>query len=171
MFWDVGIYFTILNGVNYIVTGDLITSESAVFISNHSSLVDHFAINYLSRHSFSKNKELEVPVVNFFTWFLLWKVPNINILRNMAKCDENWELDHSLNEVFFSKLFASKKVEWLVLFPEVNIFTAESSALQKIQCEKFYLPLLKNLLYPRFSSLHNVVSTRQVGEMVGKESD
>lgn len=97
-------------------------------------------------------------MVNFFTWFLIWKIPTLRILINLAKNDENWELDTSLAEIFFDKLLNSRKVEWLVLFPEVNIFTQESCYLQKLQSEKFYLPIFNNVLYPRFSSFFNVIS-------------
>lgn len=148
-----------LNHVEFNISGDSITSESAIFISNHQSLVDHIAINQLARYSYFTNNDLEIPMVNFFTWFLVWKTPTVRILLNLAKNDENWELDHQLSEVFFNKLITSKKTEWLVLFPEVNIFTSESSQLQKIQSQKFYLPVFNNLLYPRFSGLFNVVST------------
>lgn len=147
-----------LNGVTYTITGDPITSESAVFLSNHQSLVDHLAINYLARYSYFVNNDIEIPIVNFFTWFLIWKIPTLRILVNLAKNDENWELDTSLSEIFFNKLLESKKTEWLVLFPEVNIFTRESCYLQKLQSEKFYLPIFNNVLYPRFSSFYNVIT-------------
>lgn len=157
MFWDLCIYFMNANNINVEVTGDSIPSESAVFLSNHRSLVDHLVINYLARYSYASNKSLEIPIVNFFTWFLIWKVPTLKILVNMAKNDENWELDSQLADGVFNKLIISKKTEWLVLFPEVNIFTDESAQLQKIQSEKFYLPIFEYLLYPRFSSLFNVI--------------
>lgn len=164
MFWDICIYFLNLNGVTFSITGDSITSESALFLCNHRSLVDHIALNYLARYSYFTNNDLEVPIVNFFTWFLIWKIPTIRILTNMAKNDENWELDSQLSETFFNGLINSKKTEWLVVFPEVNIFTTESSKLQKVLSEKFYLPVFKHLLYPRFSSFFNVITAIQGNE-------
>lgn len=158
MFWDVCIYMMGRNQIEFQVTGDAITSESCVFISNHQALADHLAVNYLARHSYLANSDLEVPMVNFFTWFLSWRVPTLRILVNMAKNDENWELDSLLCECFFRKLLDSRKTEWLVVFPEVNIFTEQSRNLQQIQSDKFYLPVFNWVLYPRFSAFYNVMS-------------
>ncbi|CUM64717.1 uncharacterized protein PRCAT00002327001 [Priceomyces carsonii] len=105
-----------------------------------------------------KNDRLTLPRINFFSWFLIWSVPKIKILFNLAKCDENWELDKPLTELVFDNLFKSKRPEWIILFPEVNIWTEEASALQRRQSEKFYLPVLHNILYPRFSGFQNVIS-------------
>ncbi|CUM47930.1 uncharacterized protein AC631_05126 [Debaryomyces fabryi] len=104
-------------------------------------------------------KNLTLPRINFFTWFKLWRIPSIRVLINLAKCDENWELENTLSKIVFGKILKSKVPEWIVLFPEVNIWTEEDSSLQKIQSEKFYLPTLQNILYPRFSAFYNVVST------------
>lgn len=157
LFWDGCIYFMNMNNVNIEITGDAMTSESAIFLSNHQSLVDHIVINYLAKYTHLVNNDIDAPTVNFFTWFLIWKVPTLRILLNLAKNDENWELDPNLNEIFFNKL-NYKKTQWLVLFPEVNIYTKMSSEIQKIQCQRFYLPVFQNVLYPRFSSFYNVMN-------------
>lgn len=128
---------------------------------------------YLARHTndMLKDKEneksfknLTLPRINFFTWFKLWRIPSIRVLINLAKCDENWELENTLSKIVFGKILRSKVPEWIVMFPEVNIWTDEDSSLQKIQSEKFYLPTLQNILYPRFSAFYNVVSTLNTKE-------
>lgn len=77
----------------------------------------------------------------------------------MTKCDENWELEKQLSDVFFNKVLSSKNVEWIVMFPEVNIWSQNDYSLHRQQSEKYYLPILENLLYPRFSSFYNLIST------------
>lgn len=150
------------------MSGDDVNTDSAIIISNHKSLADFIAMAYLARYTNdmlnSKEKEksfknLTLPRINFFTWFKLWRIPSIRVLINLAKCDENWELENSLSKIVFGKILKSKVPEWIVLFPEVNIWTEEDSSLQKAQSEKFYLPTLQNILYPRFSAFYNVIST------------
>lgn len=158
LFYNFCIYLAQLNGVHFDISGDHIQNDLAIFIANHQSLADYLSINYLSRYSLSNDTNFQVPMVNFFTWFTLWRVPGFKVLINLCKCDENWELDSLLIGVFFKKIVSSKKIEWLVTFPEVNIFTSEASKLQKIQCDKFYLPSFNHLLYPRFSSFSNAIS-------------
>lgn len=157
-----------MNGVNFVVSGDDINTESAIIISNHKSLVDFIAMAYLAKYTndmLNKRekeksfKNLTLPRINFFTWFKLWRIPSIRVLINLAKCDENWELENSLSKIVFGKILKSKVPEWIVLFPEVNIWTEEDSSLQKAQGEKFYLPALQNILYPRFSAFYNVISS------------
>ncbi|EAZ63020.2 predicted protein, partial [Scheffersomyces stipitis CBS 6054] len=123
-------------------------------------------IAYLARHTnnakstkeaSSQQNNLTLPEINFFSWFLLWKVPNIRLLLNFAKCDENWELEDDLICSVFEKTMSSKFPQWIVLFPEVNIWSQENAYLQKIQSEKYFLPILSNLLYPRFSGFFNAV--------------
>lgn len=123
---------------------------------------------YLARYSDSKsqteNELLTLPRINFFSWFLLWRIPTLRILFNQAKCDENWELEQPLSEFFFRKILMSQNPEWIVLFPEVNVWTEADSALHKKQSEKYYLPILQNVLYPRFSSFYNVITTLHTKE-------
>lgn len=146
--------------------GDEITNDSAVVICNHYSLADHIVIAFLARYAnrndsndeMKSNTDLSLPRVNFFSWFMIWKLPSLRILCNMAKCDENWELDNSLLEPVFEEIQRSKFPEWIVVFPEVNIWTKDDADLQKQQCEKFYLPQLQNVLYPRFSGFYNVIT-------------
>ncbi|EGW31451.1 uncharacterized protein SPAPADRAFT_154622 [Spathaspora passalidarum NRRL Y-27907] len=106
----------------------------------------------------SSTSEITLPVVNFFSWFLVWRVPTIKILLHMLKCDENWEIDQKSVDFVFSRLLKSKNSQWIVLFPEVNIWTREGAGLQRQLSEKYFLPQFTHLLYPRFSGFFNVIT-------------
>ncbi|KAK6204641.1 uncharacterized protein RJT21DRAFT_132105 [Scheffersomyces amazonensis] len=156
------------NKVKFQITGDDIDTDSAIILSNHVSLADHFVIAYLARNSCTTTTDssklensIVLPRVNFFSWFLVWRVPTWKVLFNMAKCDENWELDESLLDSVFYKVLHSRTPEWLIMFPEVNIFTHENALIQQQQSSKYCLPLLENVLYPRFSGIFNLVSAIQ----------
>ncbi|CAK9439044.1 uncharacterized protein LODBEIA_P32680 [Lodderomyces beijingensis] len=104
---------------------------------------------------------LNQPIVNFFSWFLVWRVPTFKMLLHLLKTDENWELDEKSILFVFARLLKSKFSEWIVVFPEVNIWTPENFQLQRQIGEKYYLPKLDQLLYPRFSAFYNVVTALQ----------
>lgn len=105
-----------------------------------------------------ESEKLNLPVTNFFSWFLVWRVPTIKILLHMLKSDENWEIDQKSLGFVFSRLLRSKLSQWIVLFPEVNIWTKEGAGLQRQLSNKYYLPHLNHLLYPRFSGFANIIS-------------
>lgn len=151
------------------IFGDTTDSTPAVVISNHASFADCFVIQYLSRISvlgdqfnpLQPREQFSLPIINFFSWFLVWRVPTLKILLHMLKCDENWELDEKSLSFVFSRLMRSKFCEWVVLFPEVNIWSPTGSALQKQVSEKYYLPKFNHLLYPRFSAFYNIITALQ----------
>ena len=115
-------------------------------VSNHASLADCFVIHYLSRMSilgddYSPMRQCEqfsLPIINFFSWFLVWRVPTVKILLHMLKSDENWELELKSLSFVFSRLLRSKFSEWVVLFPEVNIWTPNGAALQGQVSNKYF---------------------------------
>lgn len=151
-----------LQNVKIEVTGDLVSNDSALVICNHQSLADHIMMAYLARCSNNfqnENNFITLPRTNFFSWFLIWRVPTLRILFNLLKSDENWELESSLSQTFFKKIMNSKIPEWIILFPEANVWNAEDCRLHQKQCEKYYLPVLQNLLYPRFSGFYNAISS------------
>ncbi|RCK57837.1 1-acyl-sn-glycerol-3-phosphate acyltransferase 2 [Candida viswanathii] len=165
-FWDLGLYFMHLNKVKFRIFGDKMDASPAIVISNHASLADCFVIQYLSRISvlgdgfnpLQPREQFALPIINFFSWFLVWRVPTIKILLHMLKCDENWELEEKSLSFVFSRLLKSKFSEWVVLFPEVNIWSSTGATLQREVSEKYYLPKFDNLLYPRYSAFYNVIS-------------
>lgn len=147
--------------------GDKLELESAVLVSNHQSLGDHILMAYLARYTnnveFAFNQNLEssyfltLPRINFFTWFSIWQIPNYNIWFNMFKSDENWELDSNLTPGLVDDVVKSKFVEWVVVFPEVNIFTIEDLNIQNHNGSKYFLPPFNHVLYPRFSAFANII--------------
>ncbi|KAI5968405.1 hypothetical protein CANMA_002396 [Candida margitis] len=148
--------------------GDELNPNPAVVISNHASLADYFVLQHLSRlstkperdsvHGIPQNRSLKLPIINFFSWFLVWRVPTIKILSHLLKTDENWELEESSILYVFSKLLKSKFSEWIALFPEVNVWTIDGFELQQQVGEKYFLPKLQHLLYPRYSAFHNIIT-------------
>ncbi|ODV83279.1 hypothetical protein CANARDRAFT_209231 [[Candida] arabinofermentans NRRL YB-2248] len=166
-FWMLCIYILELNGVEIEIIGDQLEVEDALIISNHCSLVDYIIFPYLILES-TKDKQaiqedlstINLPRLNFFTWFSIWDIPNFRLFRNIYQSDENWELNDDTLQITFNKFLDSNErfVEWLITFPEVNIFSLKDWKLQKSLNEKYYLPNLNNLLYPRYSSFKNVIN-------------
>ena len=183
LFWDCCIYLVVCmpvlfcfvnnfsniqrNNLKVSLMGDALEIESAVVISNHQSLADHIVMAYLARLTNARALKwkvlsessyfLTLPRINFFTWFSLWQIPNFLTWFNMAKCDENWELESNFLQKFFHGVTSSKFPEWIIVFPEVNIITERDLELQNLQSKKFFLPQFNNVLYPRFSALYNVL--------------
>lgn len=155
-----------MNKVKFRLYGDTTDANPAVVVSNHASLADCFVIHYLSRMSilgddYSPMRQCEqfsLPIINFFSWFLVWRVPTVKILLHMLKSDENWELELKSLSFVFSRLLRSKFSEWVVLFPEVNIWSPNGAALQGQVSNKYFLPKFNHLLYPRFSAFFNIIS-------------
>lgn len=143
------------------MSGDQIIPESAIVICNHQSLADYLLLVHLSRSCGSIH-----PQANFFTWFSLWRVPTIKTLFNMFRCDENWELSKSWTDEIFKRVVVSEAPEWVILLPEVNIFTPATSYLQNLQSEKYYLPEFTEVLYPRFSGLQNTIQALNISSSV-----
>lgn len=99
-----------------------------------------------------------LPKLSFFTWYQIWNIPSFQFLRDISQADENWDLDSDTLGSTFNKYLEQKSgTQWLVTFPEVNIYTEKSSKLEQIMGEKYYLPHLENVLYPRYSGFANCI--------------
>ncbi|ODQ81276.1 hypothetical protein BABINDRAFT_160646 [Babjeviella inositovora NRRL Y-12698] len=154
------------NEVKIVVTGDEMEIDLALIVCNHASLADHLVMAHVARVTAQKGydnkqgsiKSLILPRINFFTWFSLWQIPSVRVFGKMLKSDENWELDDTLSNQLFSKVSTNAHPEWVILFPEVNIWTKEDAYLQQRQSEMYFTPVFQNLLYPRFSALANALS-------------
>lgn len=147
-----------LNNVQISITGCALTTDSAVVVCNHRSLADYFMVAFLARYAQISDSAHRLPRVNFFSWFLIWRVPGGRLLRHMYRCDENWELEPDYAAAEMSKLAGSPSPEWIAIFPEVNVWTADSSTMQKRMAQRYCLPTLENLLYPRYSAMYNIIS-------------
>lgn len=153
-YWYLAILLMLLNIVTVKITGDPIDLDSALLMANHQSLADHIVLAYLAQ----TGSDTVVPQMNFFTWYLLWTVPCLRLCLNMFLCDENWELSRPMAKSLFLGLMRSDTSQWIVVFPEVNIWTPTSAYLQRLQETKYFLPQFDHLLYPRFPALFNAVS-------------
>lgn len=103
-----------------------------------------------------------IPKNKFFTWFEIWSIPTIDYYQHISQADENWEMDGETLVSVFQNYFESSSSstttsQWLTLFPEVNILTEKDLRMQNISGEKHYLPILENVLYPRFGAFANAV--------------
>lgn len=161
--WRVCIFLSELNRVTIECIGDEIDPFSAVLLANHQLLADYVVVAALAhkpRKDASGKKLIQreaTPQVNFFTWFTLSRAPSVKTLINMLRCNENWELQLQQSDRLFRRVCASSAPEWVVLFPEVNIWTEETAYLQSIHSRRYFLPRMTLVLYPRFSSLYNTV--------------
>lgn len=164
-FWTVCVYLLERNEWEIQIIGDQLEYDNALILSNHCGIIDYLVMGYLVQCSKYPSEVkvraksltgLFVPHLSFFTWFTIWTVPTVEYMKNIFQTDENWELDgETLNSVF--NPFFSQGVQWLVMFPEVNIFTDKISKLQKIMGQKYFLPTLNNVLYPRFGGVVNAI--------------
>ncbi|OBA23025.1 hypothetical protein METBIDRAFT_25730, partial [Metschnikowia bicuspidata var. bicuspidata NRRL YB-4993] len=143
------------NKVQLTVTGDALVPESALVVCNHQSLADYFFMTLLAERCPGGL----VPQVSFFTWYSVWRVPTVRTLLNVVLCDENWELSSLLCRSAFSPVRASEAPQWVVLFPEVNIWTPSAAYQQRLQAKKYCLPYYDHTLYPRYPGLLNAVGT------------
>lgn len=153
-YWAAAIAFMQLNRVKIKVFGDRILPESAVLMANHQSLADYVVLAYLAQTT----STTVMPRVSFFTWYSLWTMPLLKMWLNMAACDENWELTRPKATSMFRTVMTSETPEWVVVFPEVNIWTPTSAHLQCMQSQKYCLPQFDYMLYPRFSALFNATT-------------
>lgn len=155
VFWKIAAFFQHANDVHVSVTGDRIVALSALVVCNHQSLADYFLLEQLAKSSTGHVR----PRVNFFTWYAVWQIPTVKTWLNMVLCDENWELSKLLCESAFLKILASEAPQWVVVFPEVNIWTPTAAYQQRMQAKKYYLPYYDHTLYPRYPGLSNAVCT------------
>lgn len=171
-FWTLCCYILEVNELKIALVGDQLESENALFISNHCSLVDYIIFSFLvtevgntggkkihMQPIYAKDQtSIMLPRLCFFTWFQLWNLPGFSFWKNISQTDENWELDgETLASTFSPFVDDLKGVEWVVTFPEVNILTEKNQKMQKIMSERYYLPDLTNVLYPRFSGFSNAI--------------
>lgn len=159
MVWKLCIFLSELNRVSIDVEGDSVDPFSAVLIANHQLLADYIVLAALAQ-KLGNQGEIQweaLPQINFFTWFTLARAPSAKVLLNMARSDENWELAQLQSDRLFHRVRDSNTPEWVVLFPEVNIWTPETSYLQAAQARRYFLPEMHQVLYPRFSSFSNAV--------------
>lgn len=166
--WKISIFLIELNRVRIEVVGDPVEPFSAVLLANHQLLADYIVLAALAQNLASAENWQALPQINFFTWFTLARAPTIKALFNMARCDENWQLAQLQSDRLFKRVRDSNTPEWVVIFPEVNIWTAQTSHLQAAQAHRYFLPEMHLVLYPRFLSLYNAIWLLRGEKITGK---
>ncbi|KAH3677095.1 hypothetical protein WICMUC_001850 [Wickerhamomyces mucosus] len=137
--------------------------KNSVVISNHRSLFDFILIYYLkTMMETTTHQEINL---SFFNWNEIWSTPNLSLLWAILNNDENWEynkvqLEKTLRNMV-NESDPAKTSNWIVHFPEVNIFDEKTHSAQTHQADKFYLPKLNELLYPRFNNFSNLIAILQ----------
>lgn len=172
-FWTLCVYLLEKSGWEIEVVGDQLEVDNALLVANHRGIIDYLVMGYLVQHSCwgDKKEDLDggrrlvraksltglfVPHLAFFTWFTIWSVPSVAYIKNILQTDENWELDGETVGGVFGE-YIGPGVQWLVMFPEVNIFSDKNAKLQRMMGEKYFMPELQRVLYPRFGGVVNAV--------------
>lgn len=167
--WKISIFLSELNRVRIEVVGDTIEPFSAVLLANHQLLADYIVLAAVAQNLASGEISWQaLPQINFFTWFTLARAPTVKTLLNMARCDENWQLAQLQSDRLFKRVRDSNTPEWVVIFPEVNIWTAQTSHLQAAQAHRYFLPEMHLVLYPRFLSFYNAIWLLRGDKITGK---
>lgn len=147
------------------ITGDSFASvESALVVANHRLLADFIVIAYLLK--LVSQDSVGSPRLNFITWATLWRVPGVRLFLSMLSVNENWFMDEATTEAQLAKLdtFLSNPdastflPEWLVVFPEVTIYSSIDLLAQRHLLERYLSPRLENVLYPRLALFRGVTS-------------
>ncbi|CUS23541.1 LAQU0S10e02784g1_1 [Lachancea quebecensis] len=153
--------------VRMLVTGDtegfpvaVGNNKSSLVIANHRSVMDYSLINYLvqgteratARQSFWRliePKETETELgLKFVSWGRVCNMPSLRFLSCILTGDENRAVDATRLQEFLE----DRGNRILAVFPEVNVLTPELRLVQRKLAKDNYLPMLNNVLYPRFKN-------------------
>lgn len=139
------IIWTVLReDIQIIYQGEKIKTDEKrqVIISNHRSLLDYTMIQ---SHFGAEN-------LVFANWGRIMKYPSLQHFWTIFRHDEN----HSISTSKFKRFNGPESI---VIFPEVNIFTPEIKMIERKLMKMRYkgLPVLHNVLYPRFGTFVNVI--------------
>ncbi|ODV60738.1 Mum3p ASCRUDRAFT_8338 [Ascoidea rubescens DSM 1968] len=140
-------------------------------------LSNYFIKLYNKNNKNGKDKEDSKIFINlnFLTWALIWQFPSLKLFLNLFNLNENWLLNNddltylfekkNLLQSFSNHTHDDEKntntnknknkninINWLILYPEVNIFTLKNLKIQNNNSVTY--KFLSNLLYPRFSFLY-----------------
>ncbi|CAR23226.1 Mum3p [Lachancea thermotolerans CBS 6340] len=153
--------------VRLLVTGDtegfptaVTNKRSSLVIANHRSVMDYSLINYLAqgeervaaRQNFWRlfeSKETDTMLgLKFVTWGRVCNMPSLRLLSSILAGDENCAVDAARLQEFLE----DRGNQILAVFPEVNVLTPELRLVQRKLAKDNYLPMLNNVLYPRFKN-------------------
>lgn len=121
--------------------------ESAIIFLNHQSLLDYLLVFAIAKEL---NPELNV---FFFIDKRVVKFPTIRTILYRYRGKTNWSITpRSLDKAFDEVHRIKQSPKWIVVFPEVNVFTPQLNRTEQVTCHMAGAPPLKHLLYPRYSS-------------------
>lgn len=129
--------------------------ENCVVICNHQSLLDHFALNYLSTTC-----QLDASCF-FYAYKHCSRLLSNRSLLSLFFKKYNWIVPKEyLPEVFAPVLESPSRNyggKWVCLFPEVQMFTQTDLHSQRQVCISNGCKPLSNILYPRYNSFFDCV--------------
>lgn len=130
------------------------TNTNYLIISNHIGSMDFMVLNEIAikhgmlRHLkyLIKNSALYIPVFG-----LGMKACGFLFLKRDIKADEKMIINHC-------KMLKTNKIPiWLVVYPEGTRFTQSKKERSNEYCEKNGLPMLENVLFPRYGGFKLVI--------------
>lgn len=127
--------------------------ESAIIIANHQSVVDYWVCAAIA-------EKLGVGAdVYFYINKKCVHFPTLHTALYSLRGRANWTTPNSLlDKVFEDPLHTPKsRSKWIVVFPEVASWSPEEMRQHQLLCAANGAPLLKHLLYPRFSGFVQAV--------------
>lgn len=150
---------------------------TTLIMSNHRSVNDYLIIYYILHHKLISEKgklsKMNILIefwydndiskyeyllqVNFIGWGSIYRMIQLNIMKEIIIRDENYKISHK----DIIKFFNQNGNSLAVIFPEVNILTTELSMIQG-KINQDYSPFVSrfyNVLYPRFNTLTEVMRT------------
>lgn len=176
-FWDQCLAVMERSGVEVVVSGDPLTTGNALLLANHVLVADHLVVHLLAKQTIAAppavlrllgwwhyTEPLEAegatagrPDVFFFSWLSLWSFPSVRAFHHMLHLDENWSLEPGLVQEVFGGIGTSDTPDWVVCFPETNVWSTAACQRQNTQARVYCQPPLSQVLYPRCAMVQNAV--------------
>lgn len=166
IYWKLSQYIVKKKKIKIVISGINLKDSAiqdqllnSIVMSNHRSLFDYLLINYLK--NLVEKATGEKITLNFFTWNSIWNLPVNKFYKSIVNNDENWVMNKIRLKTEINNLIVKNKYNWIVHFPEVNIFDDEIKIIQHQQADLNYLPKYNELLYPRFKNFTNFIESQQ----------
>lgn len=157
------------SGSEDIGTVNFSTTLTTLIVANHRSIVDYPLINFLLQKSIESNGPSSISItlkdilkkdysknpiqpvgLRFIGFGKTFKMIRLDVVKDVFLFDKKNEIEkHDIK-----RTLDKHGNHALVLFPEGNIFSTESSIIQRKLNENFfpYVPKFYNLLYPKFKT-------------------
>jgi hypothetical protein len=129
-----------------------------VFIMNHISFLDMLVAYYSARNKKSA----------FVAGHALKKISGLEIYNKTVFEIEKGLTKEDVCTKFIDFINNYEDLELIGLSPEGNILTRENYEKSVNYCIKNNIPVLKNVLYPRFVAFHGIISALQKTNKLGK---